>query len=130
MKELPSRGPTVTSPALVVQDYGTYPPRGRLAKSPCQAVMTLLPFLSPHGPRLLGVAGLVGIRRTCGHPAGVAAGGRDFSRVLRLSREEAAALPALGDGVMLWGTARHRRFVLVRPTDAECGLLGEARRID
>jgi hypothetical protein len=124
VKELPSQGPTVSSPVLVVRDCGTYPPRSRLAKAPWQAVLTLLPFLGPQAPRLLGEAGLVGIQRVSPQEAEI------LAKVLRLTREEAAALPALGDGVMLWGTPQHRQFVLVQPTDAEVGLLGEARRMD
>lgn len=124
VRELPSQGPTVSSPVLVVRDCGTYPPRSRLAKAPWQAVLTLLPFLGPQAPRLLGEAGLVGVQRVSPQEAEV------LARVLRLTREETAALPALGDGVMLWGTPQHRQFVLLQPTDAEVGLLGEARRID
>jgi hypothetical protein len=124
VRQLPSQGPTVSSPVLVVRDCGTYPPRSRLAKAPWQAVVTLLPFLGPQAPRLLREAGLIGVQRVSPQEAEV------LTKVLRLTREEAAALPALGDGVMLWGTPQHRQFVLLQPTDAEVGLLGEARRID
>ncbi|WP_159012083.1 hypothetical protein [Streptomyces sp. NRRL F-5123] len=122
--EVPQREPGLSGPVLVVRDCGAQPPSNGPARTPWQAVLTLLPFLGPHAARLLAEADLVGVQRVSPQEAEV------LARTLRLPPEQAAALPALDDGAMLWCTARHRRFVRVEPTAAEAGMLGEARRID
>lgn len=118
------QGASVAGPVLVVRDCGMRPPRSRLAPGPWQSVLTLLPFLGPTAPRLIENAGLVGIQRVSPEEAAV------LGRILRLPREQAEALPSLGDDMMLWCTPQHRKLVKMAPTDIESGLLGSPRRLD
>lgn len=124
VRQIAPQGPSVSSPVLVMRDCGAQPPRNQLAPSPWQTVATLLPFIGPKAPRLLARAGLVGLQRLSPQETEV------VSRIMRLPRDVAAALPSLSDNAMLWCTRDHQQFVLVQPTDAETGLLGAARRID
>ncbi|MCM2579833.1 hypothetical protein [Streptomyces meridianus] len=124
VRQIAPQGPSVSSPVLVVRDCGAQPPRNQLAPSPWQSVMTLLPFLGPKAPRLLARADLVGLQRLSPQETEV------VTRIMRLPRDVAAALPSLSDNAMLWCTRDHQQFVLVQPTDAETGLLGAARRMD
>ncbi|MBQ0984377.1 hypothetical protein KBZ10_07555 [Streptomyces sp. F63] len=121
---VPPMGATVGSPVLVVRDCGMRPPRGRVVSSPWQSVLTLLPYLSPVGPRLLRDATLVGVQRVSPQEAG------QIGRILGLSAAEIAALPTLADGVTLWCAGRERHWVMTTGTDAETGLLGVARRME
>ncbi|KUJ64120.1 hypothetical protein ACZ90_61770 [Streptomyces albus subsp. albus] len=121
---VPPQGPSVNSPVLVVRDCGMRPPRGRVSALPWQAVLTLLPYLSPVAPRLLENADLVGIQRVSPDEA------QQVGRIMALPAEEVAALPTLGDGVTLWCNRSSRRYVMTQPTDAESGLLGSPRRVD
>ncbi|MDT3398195.1 hypothetical protein RKE29_16355 [Streptomyces sp. B1866] len=121
---VPPQGPSVGSPVLVVRDCGMRPPRGRVAALPWQAVLTLLPYLSPAAPRLVEAAALVGVQRVSPEEA------RQLGRVLGLPEADVSALPELGDGATLWCTRRSRVYVATRPTDAESGLLGAPRRVD
>ncbi|WP_405722453.1 hypothetical protein [Streptomyces sp. NBC_01537] len=124
VRQLAPQGPSVTSPVLVVRDCGARPPRSLLAPSPWQSLLTLLPFLGPDAPRLLGRADLIGLQRLSPEETEV------VTRVLRLPRQVAAALPTLGDNVLLWCTKDRQQFVMTQPTDAETGLLGAPRRMD
>jgi hypothetical protein len=124
VRQLAPQGPSVTSPVLVVRDCGARPPRSLLAPSPWQSLLTLLPFLGPDAPRLLGRADLVGLQRLSPEEAEI------VTRVLRLPRAVAAALPTLGDNVLLWCTKDRQQFVMTQPTEAETGLLGAPRRMD
>ncbi|MFE7109194.1 hypothetical protein ACFU98_00440 [Streptomyces sp. NPDC057575] len=124
VKQVGPQGASVTSPVLVVRDCGMRPPRSRLATGPWQSVLTLLPFLGPTAPRLLGNAGLVGIQRVSPEEATV------LARILRLPQVQAEALPVLGDDMVLWCTTQHRKLVKLQPTDVEAGLLGTPRRLD
>jgi hypothetical protein len=121
---VPSLGPSVSSPVVIVRDCGMKPPRGRVISAPWQSVVTLLPYLSPAASRLLQTSSLVGIQRVSPQEAG------HLSRTMRLPREETEALPTLGDGVTLWCTRKDRYYSLTQPTEAESGLLGNARRLD
>lgn len=121
---LPHREPAPSAPVLVVRDCGAKPPRNGLAPAPWQAVLTLLPFLGPLAAEPLAQAELVGVQRVSPQEA------EELAGVLRLPREQAAALPTLDDGTLLWCTARQRRFARLVPTPSETELLGEARRID
>ncbi|WP_327190710.1 hypothetical protein [Streptomyces xinghaiensis] len=121
---VPPMGATVGSPVLVVRDCGMKPPRGRVVSSPWQSVLTLLPYLSPVGPRLLRSATLVGVQRVSPQEAG------QIGRILGLSRAESDALPTLADGVTLWCSGSERHWVMTTGTDAETGLLGMARRME
>lgn len=121
---VPPMGPTVGSPVLVVRDCGMRPPRGRVASSAWQSVLTLLPYLSPVAPRLLRNSSLVGIQRVSPDEA------KQIGRILQLPQHEVEALSTLGDGVTLWCTRRDRHYALTQPTDAESGLLGAPRRLD
>lgn len=124
VRQIAPQGPSVTSPVLVLRDCGARPPRNKLAVSPWQSVLTLLPFLGPNAARLMARADLVGLQRLSPEEAEIVA------RVMRLPRQVAVALPSLGDNVMLWCTRDHQRFVMTQPTDAEAGLLGGPRRMD
>lgn len=121
---VPSLGPSVSSPVVIIRDCGMKPPRGRVTSAPWQSVMTLLPYLSPAAPRLLQTSSLVGIQRVSPDEAA------HLSRSMRLPREETETLSTLGDGVTLWCTRKDRNYSLTQPTDAESGLLGNARRLD
>lgn len=121
---VPPMGATAVSPVVVVRDCGMKPPRGRVSPGPWQSVLTLLPYLSPVAPRLLRGASLAGIQQVSPEEA------RQVGRILSLSQQEVEALSTLADGVTLWCSGQDRRFVLTRPTDAEAGLLGTARRLD
>jgi hypothetical protein len=121
---VPPSGAVGGSPVLVVRDCGMRPPRGRVLSSPWQAVLTLLPYLSPVAPRLVRDASLVGVQRVSPDEA------RQLGRLLGLSPEETAALPGLGDGVTLWCAGHERHWVTTAPTDVEGALLGPARRMD
>jgi hypothetical protein len=121
---MPAQGPSADSPVLVVRDCGTRPPRGRIAPGPWQAVLTLLPYVSPVAPVLMRQARLVGVQRVS--PDESAAAGR----TLRLPAEDTEALPTLPDGVTLWCAGPERRYVMTQPTDVETGLLGVPRRMD
>lgn len=124
VRRIAPQGPSVTSPVLVLRDCGARPPRNKLAVSPWQSVLTLLPFLGPNAGRLMSRADLVGLQRLSPEEAEIVA------RVMLLPRQVAASLPTLGDNVMLWCTREHQRFVMTQPTDAETGLLGAPRRMD
>jgi hypothetical protein len=121
---VPSMGPSVSSPVVIIRDCGMKPPRGRVISAPWQSVVTLLPYLSPAAPRLLQTSSLVGIQRVSPDEAA------HLSRTMRLPREETEALPTLGDGVTLWCTRKDRYYSLTQPSEAESGLLGNARRLD
>ncbi|GAA1195874.1 hypothetical protein GCM10009654_61090 [Streptomyces hebeiensis] len=121
---VPPQGASAGSPVVVVRDCGMRPPRGRVVSAPWQAVLTLLPYLSPVAPRLMEKSGLVGVQRVSPDEAA------QIGRVMRLPRAETEALSTLADGVTLWCTARDRQFVMTQATDAETGLLGSARRMD
>lgn len=121
---VPPLGPTVGSPVLVVRDCGMRPPRGRVASSAWQSVLTLLPYLSPVAPRLLRNSDLIGIQRVSPDEA------RQIGRVMQLPQQDVDTLSTLSDGVTLWCTRRDRQYSLTQPTDAEAGLLGAARRLD
>jgi hypothetical protein len=118
------QGPSVSGPVLVVRDCGARPPRGRVAASPWQSVLTLLPYLGPTAARLLGNADLVGVQRVSPQEADA------IGETMRLPRAETELLSTLGDNVTLWCTRRHRQLVMLLPTEAETGLLGGARRVD
>lgn len=122
--QVPSLGPSVSSPVVIIRDCGMKPPRGRVTSAPWQSVVTLLPYLSPAAPRLLQTSKLVGIQRVSPQEAA------HLSRTMRLPSDETEALPTLGDGVTLWCTRKDRYYSLTQPTDAEAGLLGAARRLD
>jgi hypothetical protein len=111
-------------PVLVLRDCGVRPPPGRVAAGPWQAVLTLLPYLSPVAPRLMRQARLVGVQRLSPDEAG------ETGRVLALPRGDVNSLPTLAEGVTLWCADRDRQYVRTRPTDAEIGLLGTPRRMD
>ncbi|NLU69687.1 hypothetical protein HCC30_20895 [Streptomyces sp. HNM0574] len=121
---VPSLGPSVSSPVVIIRDAGMKPPRGRVTSAPWQSVVTLLPYLSPAAPRLLQTSSLVGIQRVSPEESG------HLARTMRLPREETETLPTLGDGVTLWCTRKDRYYSLTQPTEAEAGLLGTARRLD
>ena len=121
---VPALGPGVSSPVVVVRDCGVRPPRGRVTAAPWQSVLTLLPYLGPSAPRLLRQAALVGVQRVSPEEA------RKIGRLMQIPDQEVAALSTLGDGVTLWCTRRDRQYALTRPTEAESGLLGAARRLD
>ncbi|WP_186318891.1 hypothetical protein [Streptomyces sp. SAJ15] len=121
---VPPQGPSVGSPVLVVRDCGVRPPRGRVSALPWQAVLTLLPYLSPVAPRLLENADLVGVQRVSPEEA------KQVGRIMGLPDEDVTALSTLGDGVTLWCNRTSRRYVMTQPTEAETGLLGSPRRVD
>lgn len=121
---VPSLGPSVSSPVVIIRDCGMKPPRGRVTAAPWQSVVTLLPYLSPAAPRLLQTSSLVGIQRVSPDEAA------HLARTMRLPGEERETLSTLGDGVTLWCTRKDRYYSLTQPTDAEAGLLGVARRLD
>ncbi|MEU0070376.1 hypothetical protein ABZ027_12655 [Streptomyces sp. NPDC006332] len=121
---VPPQGASAGTPVLVVRDCGMRPPRGRVVSAPWQAVLTLLPYLSPVAPRLLRQARLVGVQRVSPDEAA------EIGRVIGLPRPEIESLPTLQDGLTLWCTERDRQYVLTQATDAETGLLGVARRMD
>jgi len=121
---VPPQGASAGTPVLVVRDCGMRPPRGRVVSAPWQAVLTLLPYLSPVAPRLLRQARLVGVQRVSPDEAA------EIGRVIGLPRPEIESLPTLQDGLTLWCTERDRQYVLTQATDAETGLLGMARRMD
>lgn len=121
---VPPQGPSPGAPVVVVRDCGMRPPRGRVVPGPWQSVVTLLPYLSPAAPALMEKASLVGIQRVSPQEA-VRAG-----HLMRLPADATRTLSALADGVTLWCTRRDRRLVMTRATDAETGLLGDARRMD
>lgn len=118
------QGPSAASPVLVVRDCGARPPRNRLAATPWQATLTLLPFLDPAAAGRLADADLVGLQRISPPEAETAA------RVLDLGRPDADALPSLADELTLWCTRRARRYVLLTPTQVETAFLGPPRRLD
>ncbi|MGW2592659.1 hypothetical protein ACWCXC_20635 [Streptomyces sp. NPDC001515] len=121
---VPPLGASVGSPVVVVRDCGTRPPRGRVASAPWQSVVTLVPYPSPVAAGLMEKASLVGVQRVSPDEA------RAIGRLMLLGDEEVRALSTMADGVTLWCTRRDRRLVMTRPTDAESGLLGGARRVD
>ncbi|GAA0481025.1 hypothetical protein ABZ951_24560 [Streptomyces sp. NPDC046215] len=121
---VPPQGPSVHSPVLVIRDCGARPPRGRVVAAPWQPVLTLLPYMSPEAPRLMGGADLVGVQRVSPEEA------RHVGRLLGLPADDVEALPTLPDGVTLWSAHRSRSYVDTRPTEPETGLLGAARRVD
>jgi hypothetical protein len=118
------QGPSVSAPVLVVRDCGARPPRSRLAGSPWQTTLTLLPYLGPGAERLLGAAHLVGVQRVSPQEAGI------IGRTLGVPGIDLGALPTLGDGVTLWATRKARQFVGTTPVPTEEQLLGPARRVD
>jgi hypothetical protein len=121
---VPPQGASAGTPVLVVRDCGMRPPRGRVVSGPWQAVLTLLPYLSPVAPRLIRQARLVGVQRVSPDEAA------ELGRTMVLPRSETDALPTLHDGMTLWCTERDRQYVMTQPTDAEVGLLGTPRRMD
>jgi hypothetical protein len=121
---VPPQGASAGQPVLVVRDCGMRPPRGRVVSGPWQAVLTLLPYLSPVAPRLMRQARLVGIQRVSPDEAEV------IGRTMALPRTDVEVLPTLHDGLTLWGGDRDRQYVMTQPTDAETGLLGTPRRMD
>ncbi|MET7605685.1 hypothetical protein [Streptomyces avermitilis] len=121
---VPPQGASAGNPVLVVRDCGMRPPRGRVVAGPWQAVLTLLPYLSPVAPRLMRQARLVGVQRVSPDEAA------EIGRTMALPRADVDALPTLPDGVTLWCADRDRQYVMTQPTDAETGLLGTPRRMD
>lgn len=121
---VPPQGPSAGSPVVVVRDCGIRPPRGRVASGPWQSVVTLLPYLSPVAAGLMEKSSLVGIQRVSPDEA------EQIGHLMRLGPDDTRALSTLTDGVTLWCTRRDRQFVMIRATDAESGLLGDARRMD
>lgn len=121
---VPSLGAGEGRPVVVVRDCGMRPPRGRVVPAPWQTVLTLLPYLSPVAPGLVRGAALVGVQRVAPEEA------RQLGRLLRLSPEETAALPGLGDGVTLWCAGPERHWVTSVADGSEGALLGPARRMD
>ncbi|WP_419796061.1 hypothetical protein [Streptomyces mexicanus] len=121
---VPPQGASAGTPVLVVRDCGMRPPRGRVASGPWQAVVTLLPYLSPVAPRLIRQARLVGVQRISPDEAA------ELGRTMALPRADVESLPTLPDGVTLWCGDRDRQYVMTQPTDAEIGLLGTPRRMD
>lgn len=121
---VPPQGASAGNPVLVVRDCGMRPPRGRVVSGPWQAVLTLLPYLSPVAPRLLRQARLVGVQRVSPDEAA------EIGRALALPRGDVDSLPTLADGVTLWCADRDRQYVMTQPTDAETGLFGTPRRMD
>ena len=121
---VPPPGASAASPVVVVRDCGMRPPRGRAVPGPWRSVVTLLPYLGPAAPGLLGKASLVGVQRVSPEEA------EEVGHLMRLPADAVGALPALEDGATLWCTRRECRLVTTRPTDAESGLLGAARRLD
>lgn len=121
---VPAQGPSVSSPVVLFRDCGIRPPRGRVTSVPWQAVVTVLPFVSEHAPRWLSQAHLVGIQRISPYETEAV---RD---TLGIPEDQLQHLPTLHDGVALWCTRKHQKFVMTDPTDAETGLLGVARRMD
>ncbi|MGW0707029.1 hypothetical protein ACWD4G_13905 [Streptomyces sp. NPDC002643] len=121
---VPPQGASAGAPVLVVRDCGMRPPRGRVASAPWQAVLTLLPYLSPVAPRLMRQARLVGVQRVSPDEA------VEIGRVIGLPHPETRSLPGLQDGITLWCTDRDRQYVMTQATDSETGLLGVARRMD
>lgn len=118
------QGPSAASPVLVIRDCGARPPRNRLAATPWQTTLTLLPFLDPQLAPRLADADLVGLQRVSPIEAQAAA------QVLRLAEADAAALPSLADELTLWSAGGTRRYVLLTPTGIESGFLGPPRRLD
>ncbi|WP_405900197.1 hypothetical protein OG242_24480 [Streptomyces sp. NBC_00727] len=121
---VPPPGASAASPVVVVRDCGMRPPRGRAVPGPWQSVVTLLPYLGPAAPGLLEKSSLVGVQRVSPEEA------EQVGHLMRLPAGAVRALPALEDGATLWCTRRESRLVTTRPTDAEAGLLGTARRLD
>jgi hypothetical protein len=121
---VPPQGASAGSPVVVIRDCGMRPPRGRVVSAPWQSVITLLPYLSPVAPLLMQKSGLVGIQRVSPEE------GAQVGRMLGLPQAETAALTTLADGVTLWCAGHDRQFVMTQGTDAETGLLGNARRMD
>ncbi|MEU3982284.1 hypothetical protein AB0F77_19640 [Streptomyces sp. NPDC026672] len=121
---VPPQGTSAGTPVLVVRDCGMRPPRGRVVAGPWQAVLTLLPYLSPVAPRLLRQAQLVGVQRISPDET------LELGRTIALPQAEIESLPGLADGLTLWCTDHDRQYVLTQPTDAEVGLLGMPRRMD
>lgn len=121
---VPPQGASAGTPVLVVRDCGMRPPRGRVASGPWQAVLTLLPYLSPVAPQLIRQAGLVGVQRISPDEAA------ELGPALTLPRGDVEALPTLADGFTLWCADRDWQYVMTQPTDAETGLLGTPRRMD
>ncbi|WP_329221562.1 hypothetical protein OG352_31345 [Streptomyces sp. NBC_01485] len=121
---VPPQGASAGTPVLVVRDCGMRPPRGRVTSGPWQSVLTLLPYLSPVAPRLIGQARLVGVQRISPDEAA------ELGRALTLPRHDVETLPTLADGLTLWCADRDRQYVMTQPTDAEIGLLGTPRRMD
>ncbi|WP_052869296.1 hypothetical protein [Streptomyces niger] len=121
---VPPQGPSAGSPVLVVRDCGMRPPRGRVSALPWQAVLTLLPYLSPVAPRLLDKADLAGVQRVSPPEA------TKIGQILSLPATDVESLSTLGDGVTLWSNQRSRQYTVTQPTDAETGLLGNPRRLD
>ncbi|MEU2249417.1 hypothetical protein [Streptomyces sp. NPDC019224] len=121
---VPQPGASAASPVVVVRDCGMRPPHGRAVPGPWQSVVTLLPYLGAAAPGLLGKASLVGVQRVSPEEA------EQVGHLMRLPADAVRALPALEDGATLWCTRRESRLVTTRPTDAESGLLGAARRVD
>ena len=121
---VPPLGASAGEPVLVVRDCGMRPPRGRVVSAPWQAVLTLLPYLSPVAPRLIRQARLVGVQRVSPDEAA------QLGRLINLPRTERESLSTLADGVTLWCNERDRSFVMTQATDTETGLLGNARRVD
>lgn len=118
------QGPSAASPVLVVRDCGARPPRNRLAATPWETTLTLLPFLDPGLAGRLAEADLVGLQRVSPTEAQAAA------HALNLAPQDGAALPSLADELTLWCTRRTRRYVLLGPTQVEVGFLGPPRRMD
>ncbi|CAM5257999.1 hypothetical protein AB0M94_28335 [Streptomyces xanthochromogenes] len=121
---VPPLGASAGEPVLVVRDCGMRPPRGRVVSAPWQAVLTLLPYVSPVAPRLVRQARLVGVQRVSPDEAA------HIGRIMSLPRTEQEGLPTLADGVTLWCNERDRSFAMTQATDTETGLLGNARRVD
>ncbi|MFG2717994.1 hypothetical protein ACGFW5_06770 [Streptomyces sp. NPDC048416] len=121
---VPPLGASAGEPVLVVRDCGMRPPRGRVVSAPWQAVLTLLPYVSPVAPRLVRQARLVGVQRVSPDEAA------QLARLMNLPRTEQETLSTLADGVTLWCNDRDRSFTMTQATDTETGLLGNARRVD
>ncbi len=122
--QIGAQGASVSGPILVLRDCGARPGRSRLAATPWQTTITLLPYLAHRADRLLGSADLVAVQRVS------PAESETVGRTLGLPAVDVQSLSTLGDPVSMWVTKGHRRYVMTHPTGTEHQLLGPARRVD
>lgn len=122
--QIGAQGASVSGPILVVRDAGSRPGRSRLAATPWQTTLTLLPYLVPRADRLLASADLVAVQRISPQES------EAVGRTLGLPSADMSSLSTLGDQVSVWATKGHLRYVMTHPTATENHLLGPARRVD